>query len=263
MRLSLLLTTYDRPDALACLLESVRRQTHAPHELVIADDGSGAATRLLTDAFRANVAFPVTHAWQPHDGFRAGRARNLGLARVTGDYVVQVDGDMVLHPEFLADHSAFARRGHYAQGTRILLDEKRTQQELAAGPAVPGVFSAGIGALRRFYAIRAPAFWSLSAPLANGLVAIKGCNVGYWLEDARAINGYDEAMSGWGSEDKEFCARLENAGIRRRTLLFGGIAWHLHHARAERDRHSRNQQILEETLRTGRKRAEHGLDRHS
>jgi glycosyltransferase involved in cell wall biosynthesis len=262
VRVSLLLTTFDRPDALSCVLESVRSQTVPPDELIVADDGSGADTRIVSDAFRASVHFPVTHVWQPHDGFRAGRARNLGLARTTGDYVVQIDGDMVLHPQFLADHRDFARHGHYAQGTRILLDEARTQRQLASGPAAPGVFSGGIGGLRRLYALRAPAFWPLSAALASSFVAVKGCNVAYWLEDARTVNGYDEAMSGWGSEDKEFCARLENAGLRRRTLLFGGIAWHLHHELAPRERHSHNEAILEQTRRTRRTRAEHGLDQH-
>ena len=63
---------------------------------------------------------------------------------------------------------------------------------------------------------------------ANGVpIAIKSCNQGFWRRDLLAVNGFDENMRGWGSEDKELCARLENAGIRRQTLLFAAIAFHL------------------------------------
>lgn len=262
MRLSLLITTYERPDALACVLKSVAIQTRAPDEVIVADDGSGRATRDVIEAFRGSSAFPVVHVRQEHEGFRAGRARNLGLARASGGYVVQIDGDMVLHPEFLADHCAMARRGCFVQGTRILLDAVRTRNLLDRGPRVLGPLAHGLGGLRRAYALRAPSISPLFFSAANVIVAVKGCNQAYWLADVRTVNGYDETLTGWGSEDKEFSARLENAGVRRRTALFGAIAWHLHHPPAARDRHSANDRQLERTRRERRVRCEAGLDRH-
>ena len=74
----------------------------------------------------------------------------------------------------------------------------------------------------------------MTRSLANGFIAIKSCNLGVWRDDLVRVNGFDEAIEGWGPEDKELCARLENAGVRRQTLLFGGIACHLHHAPASR-----------------------------
>jgi hypothetical protein len=74
------------------------------------------------------------------------------------------------------------------------------------------------------------------------------------------VNGFDEAFVGWGPEDKDLCARLENAGTRRQTLLFGGIAWHLHHAPASRTALAANLAILAETHREKRVRCERGLD---
>ena len=94
------------------------------------------------------------------------------------------------------------------------------------------------------------------------LVAIKSCNQGFWRDDLVRVNGFDEDFVGWGPEDKELCARLEHAGVRRQTLLFGGIACHLHHAPASRDRLPANLARLAATRRERRVRCEHGLDSH-
>lgn len=115
--------------------------------------------------------------------------------------------------------------------------------------------------MRRAYAAHLPALSPSVASLANVFIAIKACNQGFWRADLGRVNGYNEDMTGWGSEDKELAVRLANAGVRRRTLLFAGIAYHLHHAPAARDRHGINQSILARTRRERLVRCEHGLDR--
>ena len=262
MKLSLIITTFDRPDALACVLRSVERQSNLPEELAIADDGSGSATREVVADFRTHFARPVTHCWQPHDGFRACRARNLALSRVTGDYIVILDGDMVMHAQFIADHRRFARTGHWVQGTRILLDARRTTKLLKSGPRDLSPWSAGIGGLRRLYALHAPPLSDQLSQVANAFVATKSCNLAAWRVDLERVNGFNEDMIGWGPEDKELAARLENSGVRRRTLLFGGIAYHLAHPPASREHRAANEGILADTLRLGRGRCDHGLDGH-
>jgi len=247
MRLSLLITTYERPDALARVLETVAWQTEPPNEVLIADDGSGESTRLVVESFTRQASCPVIHSWQAHEAFRVCRSRNLALARANGDYIVQVDGDMLLHPEFIADHRRAARPRSFVQGTRILLDPAATRDALVNGPRVLRPLDAGMPGLRRLYSVHSQRLSRLFAQAANTFIAVKGCNQGYWHADAFHVNGYDEAMTGWGSEDKEFAARLEHAGVRRRTLLFGAIAWHLHHAPASRERHGTNNAILART----------------
>jgi glycosyltransferase involved in cell wall biosynthesis len=261
VRVALAITTYERPDALAAVLASVARQRVAPAEIIVADDGSGAPTRNLVAAFIARSATPARHVFQPHEGFRLTRLRNLAIATTGCDYIVFVDGDMLLHPEFVADHARIARRGCYTQGTRVLADEALTAR-LIANPSHPRPFDAGLGGLRRAYLLHSPGASVLARRLANGLIAIKGCNQGFWRDDLVRANGFNEAMIGWGPEDKELCARLENAGVRRQTLLFGGIACHLHHPAASRAALPANLAILEDTRRERKTRCEHGLSGH-
>jgi glycosyltransferase involved in cell wall biosynthesis len=262
MRLSLLVTTFDRPDALACVLASIERQSQLPEEVIIADDGSGPSTRRVIEGFQHRFPRTVHHAWQRHDGPRVGRVRNVGIGRASGDYLVQIDGDMVVHPEFIADHAHAARHGHWVQGTRILVDEARTRELIASGPRPFGFFSPGLGFKRRAYAVHSPVTGSLLRRAANAFIAIKGCNQGFWRKDLERINGYDEAMTGWGAADKELAARLIHAGVQRNTLVFAGLAYHLHHEQAPRDREVINNAILRETIKSRRVRCPAGLDGH-
>ncbi len=261
-RIALVITTYERPDALAAVLASVARQRVAPAQVVVADDGSGPATQAVIAAYAARSPVPVQAVSQPHQGFRLTRLRNLAIAATGLDYLVFVDGDMVLHPDFIADHARLARPGCFTQGVRVHADEPRTRA-LLGDPAQPvRPWSPGMGGLRRAYLLRSPWLAAATRRLANGLIAIKGCNQAFWRADLERVNGFNEAIEGWGPEDKELAARLAHAGVRRQTLLFGGIAVHLHHPPASRAALPANRAVLEDTLRTRRVRCERGLDSH-
>jgi glycosyltransferase involved in cell wall biosynthesis len=241
----------------------VDAQTRRPDELLVAEDGLDAATADAVARHAASAGYPVRHLRQPHEGFRAGRIRNAAIAAMESDYVVLLDGDMVVHPEFLADHLALARGGYYSQGVRILLDAAATARLLQPGSSLPGPLSPGLGGIRRSYALRSPRLARKLRRAANALVAIKACNQGFWREDLVRANGFDESLTGWGAEDKELCARLEHAGVGRQTLLFAALAWHLGHAPASRARADANRARWQNTLQTRRVRCEAGIDGHA
>jgi glycosyltransferase involved in cell wall biosynthesis len=261
--LTLAITTHERPDALQAVLRSALAQRDPPDEVVVADDGSGSATAACIAACAHGAPFPVRHVRQPHEGFRLTRLRNLAIVAASGDYLVFIDGDMVLHREFVADHRALARRGHFTQGVRIPLDRAATAATLADPLRRIGATSPGLGGLRRAYAWHAPRLQPAISGIANRIIALKGCNQGFWRDDLVAVNGFEERIEGWGPEDKELCARLGFAGVHRQTLLFGGIAWHLEHPPAARDRRAANERVLAETLAMRRTRAERGLAGHA
>jgi glycosyltransferase involved in cell wall biosynthesis len=262
VRLALVISTYERPDALAAVLDSVARQRAAPDEIVIADDGSGAATREVIAGFARRSAVPVRTVFQEHQGFRLTRLRNLAIATATADYLVFIDGDMLLHEAFIADHRRQARPGHFVQGVRIRADGALTAK-LIAEPTLPvGFATAGLGSLRRVYLLRSRRLAEGMRRLANRFIAIKGCNQAFWRHDLVRVNGFNEAIEGWGPEDKELCARLANAGVERYTLLFGGAAIHLHHAPASRAALPANLAILADSRRERRTWCDRGLDSH-
>ena len=98
MKISVVVTTYNRPQALRLVLNALLAQRQAPFEILIADDGSADPTRYLIRQMAHQAAVPIHHLWQADDGFRAAAARNLAVAAAQGDLVIFLDGDCVPRP---------------------------------------------------------------------------------------------------------------------------------------------------------------------
>ncbi|HET6436992.1 MAG TPA: glycosyltransferase family 2 protein [Anaeromyxobacter sp.] len=260
MRTSLVVTTYNRKDALALVLESATRQRVRPEELVVADDGSRPDTAELVATYRARAPFPVRHCWQEDLGFRAAASRNRAFASTSGDYLIMVDGDIVLHPRFVEDHLRAARPGRFVQGSRVLLSAEATERALSSGRLAFGPLSAGLK--NRLNAIRSLGLSRVASRRGRDVFRVRSANLALWRSDLLRVNGFDEDFVGWGREDSEFVARLQHAGVVRLHLKFAAIGYHLWHPEASRELLPRNEQILAETLATGRVRCQNGIDKH-
>ncbi len=266
MKTSLIVTTYNRPDALARVLASLTAQQRLADEVLVADDGSGAATAQVVQAAAARL--PLRHIWQEDDGFRAGRARNLAVSRASGDYLVFIDGDCVLRPSFLRCHADLAEAGQFVAGNRVLLSERFTAEALTQELDLPAFSLADwwrhrrAGDINRFLPLlelpgqawrkRQPARWQ----------GARTCNLAVWRRDFEAVNGFDEAFSGWGHEDADLAVRLLRSGVRRKDGRFGTAVLHLWHKENDRSRLPENERRLAEILAGTRIRAEQGLSGH-
>ena len=207
---SLIIATYNWKEALALVLATVRLQTQLPDEVLIADDGSRDDTKELVVHEAATFPVPLHHVWQEDDGFRKGRILNEAMARARGEYLIAVDGDMLIHPDFVRSHLRFARRGWYIQGSRMMLGASATARTLSAGRRTVTLFSRDVR--NRVNGIHAPFLSRLSRGEAGPIYRTRGCNISYWREDIVRVNGYNEEMEGWGREDTELVVRLMNSG---------------------------------------------------
>ena len=257
---ALIITTYNRPDALELVLKSALAQTRLPDEIIVADDGSRQDTAEVVEFIRSHTDIPVKHSWRPDDGFRAAESRNRALAQAKSDYIILIDGDMILDPSFIADHLKLARKGRLIQGSRVILTQSRTQEILDSGE-LPDLSAFSQGIEKRLSALRCR---SLSALIGRQSSrkhkGIKTCNMGFFRSDALAVNGFDNRFVGWGREDSEFVARLFHNGMKRHNLKFAGIAYHLWHHEAERDALPQNDALLKATLSEQKIRCEDGMD---
>lgn len=259
-RISLIVATYNWPRALALVLDSVRAQRTRPFEVLIADDGSREETRALVDAVRVTFPVPLVHVWHEDTGFRLAAIRNKAIAEARGDYIVQIDGDIVLHPAFIAAHAGFARRGSWVQGSRALIGRPTTERLLEGdtirlSPCTPHLSS-------RQNAIYAPLLTRLAQGAGDRVDRVRGAHMAFWRDDLVRVNGYDETIEGWGREDSELAVRLVNAGVRRRNLKFSAICYHLWHTQANADALERNHAVLLRTMRERRTRCERGVDQY-
>lgn len=258
---TLIITTYNWPAALHLTLKSAARQSLLPDEIIVADDGSGPETARVVDARRVVSEVPLLHIWQPDEGFRLARSRNRAICAARGEYIIIVDGDMVLHRHFIADHRRAARQGSFIQGVRLLTEAPAAASMLREERLDLGFFAHGIQ--RRRHALRNRLLSRLLFAKRAGQRAIRGCNQAYWKSDLVRVNGFNEAFVGWGREDNEIAARLYNAGVSRRNLKFQALAIHLHHASRHPQGENPNDAILHEAISAGRAWCERGLAQHS
>ncbi len=263
MKASLIISTYNWPEALNLCLLSVFQQSRLPDEIIIADDGSRHQTRELIKNFQSISPVPITHVWHPDEGFQLSAIRNKGILVATGDYIIQIDGDLILHPDFIKDHLELATKGKFVSGSRLLLP-KDFSAGLLQEKKLPSNYTLLRMGDNRLNGIRIPFLTKYLSGIykKNKPYYVKGCNMAFWRDDLLAVNGYNEGISGWGKEDSEIAVRLINYGINRLFLKFGGICYHLFHPEASRDRENLNDQILIETLDNKKIRCEKGLDFH-
>lgn len=255
--ISLIITTYNRPDFLEPVLLSVMRQTELPREVIVGDDGSGPETRVLIDRYRPQLGCPLKHAWIEDRGFRPGTARNAAVRMAESDYIVMIDGDIVLGRHFVADHRRLARPGFFVAGSRGYLSPKATQRIVDTHDINIGFFRRGLR--RRFICLHLPLLGRYIRG-AKELRHVRSCHLGVWRDDYIAVNGFDNDFNGWGCEDSDFVQRLYHLGIKRRNAKLAATAFHLYHPNNARNNHEANHERLAQTIAQKRVRALRGYD---
>jgi glycosyltransferase involved in cell wall biosynthesis len=258
---SLIIATYNWPRALDVVLESVRAQRELPDEVLVADDGSGEATREIVAAHQLRFPVPLTHVWHEDRGFRLAAIRNAAIRQAAGDYIVQVDGDIVLGPQFVRAHRRFARPGSYVQGSRCLISPTLTESLLRDRRCRISPFARGLR--NRQNGMYLPWLVPFIRGPRDADRRTRGCHMAFWRDDLQAVNGYDEGFVGWGREDSELAARLIHSGVQRRNFKYGAAAFHLWHPEAAARANADNEARYEATIREQRRRCTNGLVRSS
>jgi glycosyltransferase involved in cell wall biosynthesis len=269
MSISVVVTTYNRPDALRAVLAGLAAQASRAFEVLVADDGSGDETRDLVASFAAAAPIPVRHVWQEDRGFRAGAARNRAAAAAYGDYVVFLDGDCIPRPDFVDRHLALQERGWMVAGNRVLLSEAFTQQALAQQLPLHDwndeqwKAAHRRGEINRTLPLAQLPLGPLRKLAARRWQRVRTCNLGVWRRDLRRVNGFDEAFEGWGYEDSDLAVRLINAGVRRKEGAYATGVLHLWHRENDRAAEGENWERLQQRIRSRALRAERGLDQYT
>jgi glycosyltransferase involved in cell wall biosynthesis len=262
---SLLISTYNWPEALGLCLRSVESQNTLPTEIIIADDGSAQPTKDVVDSFRKSVSIPVRHIWHPDEGFRLAAIRNKGIAAAETEYIIQIDGDLILHPYFIRDHLELRRPGYFVTGSRVLLSSETTRQLIANNSI--DLKSYNVGQSNFLNGLRNRTVRNILAhrykTSGRHKYYVKGCNMAFWRKDLLAVNGYNEAFTGWGREDSEIAIRLMNAGIEKQFMKMGGICYHLYHKVASREMEARNIAMMEDAITHKTVRAAEGISKYT
>ena len=257
---SLVTPTYNWPEALELLLISIMNQTVFPNEVIIADDGSTEETKKLIAIYQKIFPVPIIHVWHEDNKNQKPKIMNKAIAIAKYDYIIEIDGDIIMEKNFVKDHLDFAKKGQYLFGSRVNIQQSILDSIFKNKTINFNYFSRGIK--KRNRTLRIPFFMNFVKTNEKMSSKLRGCNMSFWREDFIKINGFNESLVGWGIDDSEMIQRLHNIGIIGKRLKHTGIAFHIFHKEQSKSHLEINNAIEKETLEKKLVFAEKGINQY-
>jgi glycosyltransferase involved in cell wall biosynthesis len=263
--ISVVVSTFNREDALDAVLRSLARQSDRNFEVVVADDGSSPATKAMVERWQPQLGVKLIHVWHQKQGFRLAEIRNRAIRASGGAYCIFLDGDCLVPPDYIAVHRRLSEPGWFVTGNRALLSRPMTDAVLNGGvePEHWGLaswtFQRLKGGLNRLGPLLRLPLGPLRKLRARAWLGARGCNLAVWRSDLDRVDGFDANFSGWGREDSDLMIRLFRAGVRRKDGNYATGVLHLWHADADRSGVSENEHRLADVIASRRVRSDRGI----
>ncbi len=257
---SLIIATYNWPEALELVLKSVLKQSVVPNEVIIADDGSTTETKALIENFKNVFPVPLKHVWHEDVGFTKSVILNKAIAMAVGNYIIQIDGDCIIHKSFIKDHLESATLNTFLFGSRVSIKQAHVRALFNNQQVSFHVFSKGIK--KRTRALYIPVLSNMYSKKRTVSKKFRGCNTSYFKSDFIAVNGYDERFIGWGREDSELAWRFYNRGLFSRRLRYKAILFHIYHIEKPKDYLEINNDIEVKTIKDKLTWCENGVNKY-
>lgn len=249
-QISVIVSTYNWPEALRAVLLGLKSQTCRAFEIIIADDGSTEKTHQLIKTLKKHIPVPVQHVYQEDRGFRVAAIRNKAILQAKADYILFLDGDCIPPPRFIQSHLALREQGYFVTGNRVLLSEDFTLKVLSEDLRIESWpwWRFGLarfsGHCNRFMPFMRLPLGPLRRLKPHRWQGAMGCHLGIWRKDLFYVNGWEEKYEGWGYEDSDLVIRLIQAGIHRKEARFSVPLIHLWHPIRSRDHAEKNWALL-------------------
>lgn len=235
---SLFIAFYNNIEFLDLVLASVESQTFKEFEVVICDDGSRAEAVEYIHQKMKSSSLIMKHIWHEDKGFRKNEMLNKAIKNCESDYIIFIDQDCVLHPEFIKEHFGSKENAAILAGRRLELSHYLTRQ-LTAKKIKEGFIQKNLWWFLLFLMHRKDnqglkgiyisnlTFRKFMNRKKRGVV---GCNFSVHKGDLLSVNGFDMRYMGPGTgEDSDIEYRLNLKGIKTKSFLHSGVQYHLYH----------------------------------
>ena len=253
-RPSLVISTSGNSDALNVVLASIERQWCRPGEVFVADESTDEQCADVIQSWLPRLRCPLSRIAPESPGTARASLFNQAVRAASGQYLIFIEGDCLLHRRFIGDHLLHANPGLFVQGRRAGV-RARYVRKISTGRFFPLVWLLRRRAYGLKHGLRRP--WP-SARL-NDLRTVHASNFAAWREDLVRVNGFNENFDETGDELLELALRLRNAGLTLRTVTGQAIVYHLDHRQVARYRSVHSAKVVDETRRENIVRCQHGL----
>lgn len=244
-KISLIIPVYKKKEFIRIVLESINFQTYRNFEVIVAEDDN--TLEEFIKILQKKLNYNLIHVQQEDLGYRRSTALNNGVKISTGDLIVVIDQDCIIHPKFLEEYAKNYDKADLFTGRRFNLGKKYSEKILKDKKRKFNIFELLISdsAIKKILeAIYIP--W-LSFKRNSRIL---GSNFGIKKEFLKKINGFNEDYIGYGLEDVDLQKRVEMAGGTRISMKNKAIQYHLYHPEPQgnTERYRINEEILNNTI---------------
>ncbi len=278
MKISVIVPTYNRPQALELCLRSLAGQSMLPAEVLIADDGSGKETRDTVQKMEQELKqrFPIKHVWQEDIGFRKPKILNETVRQSSGDHLLFIDGDCMAHRHFVRTHVEHRDPDAIVSGRRVelgsyltkrLLEEKKLVTSLSLRLLFDSMRERSIHSRRVGEALRITnrtvrRLLHLETVPPFPQDGVWGCNFSISRDLFYAINGCDEEFVDGSIEDTDLGVRALNRGKKVLSVRYLTTVFHLWHPSTwnfESEKYRFNLKIIQKRVDNKESACKHGI----
>jgi GT2 family glycosyltransferase len=231
MKISLVISFYKRIDFLELILMALERQEYKNFDVIIAEDDNFPGTKKFLEHISKTLSFKILHVYQKEDrGFRKNEMLNKAITVASGEIIIIIDGDCILHRAFFKEYIKEVEDKTILFGRRALLSESFTNKLLNSKKlAKINVLNLILNKSSRvedvFYLPLIPEF--LKKKRDKG---VQGSNMGFLKKDILAINGFDEDYQrATAGEDDDIEWRFRIAGYKFKSMKHKALQYHLYH----------------------------------
>jgi cellulose synthase/poly-beta-1,6-N-acetylglucosamine synthase-like glycosyltransferase len=239
MKVTLIISVYKNIEDLNIVLQALALQTYAEYEIIVSEDGQDMAMWSFLRQY--NHRRKVIHITQPDKGWRKNRALNNAIRHSSGDYLIFIDGDCILHPKFIEHHVSSAKPDRILAGKRIKLG-RGYSQKIRTGVLHPlemqrtllektmDVRRDGARFIEEGIYINPKSLLGF-VPRLRPMRYLKGCNMSFFRDAIESINGFDEdyILPAVG-EDADLAWRFSAMNYKLYSLRNAAVQYHLHHS---------------------------------
>lgn len=234
---TLIVNVYNQAKQLDLLLESALKQTEPNFEIIVADDGSSDGTEAIVEQWKDRLQ--IRQVWHEDRGFYRTIILNSAAKIAESDYLIFVDGDMILHHRFIEMHLKHAHPQRVMCGWRgSKIKEALTQRLINKEETFSTQTSSVLWRGLKGQMIKPFRTTIIEHPLLRKILCkerhhVGGCNFAMHKKNYELCNGMDETILQYGYEDHEIGRRLDNNGIKAVGIRNCANTYHLEHGKSD------------------------------
>ena len=245
MKISVIVTVYNRFEYARNILKCLINQTCTIHELIFADDGSKENLFNAIKDLIPKCNFKIKHVYQEDLGFRASKNRNNGARAAEGDILLFLDQDVIFSNDFIEKFLNNSKKEGFLFSRAIISTEREKliiQDLIDSDEKYSEIYKKINYSDKIKYRKKKNTkdiFYNFLylTKLRDRGAKIPSMIFLIYKDDFEKVNGFDEKYEGWGHEDDDLFNRLYKAGFLSKPIFFDMPPIHMwhHHEKSKKE----------------------------